>query len=500
MTPMFVSAMALETSERRWLKRRMTKPQRHRLLHGYPLAAAMPQLAAGSEDQFPQHTPQAERGLLVGVLPHPFCNPKVQGCGFCTFPHQMFQARKSEAVVEAVVQEITQRTDQEPAWTDKRVSGLYFGGGTANLTPPEAFRRLCRTLRATFDLSQAEVTLEGVPAYFLNRRPLLIDILLEELPARHHRLSMGVQTFDLAMLEKMGRLAFGTPETFAEVVALAHRRGMTISADLLFNLPGQNLPEMKRDLEQAVGIGLDHLGLYHLVMFAGLGTEWSRDPALIASLPDNPKAAEHWLELRGLLQRNGFYQTTLTNFERTAFRGNADRFQYEEHSFQPHRYEMLGFGPSAITFTADRSFQSGLKTLNPDRAEDYIQRVQGNAQISDRRFAYQSHDQRIFYLTRRLAALEIDRAEYKSLFDADVLRDFPVQFEALFGENLMEATHGKIRPTARGMFYADSIAALLAENRLNQLRRITLEDRSGRHAVSPAEEVPLDNMNARGHM
>ncbi len=31
-----------------------------------------------------------DRGLLVGVLPHSFCNPAVAGCGFCTFPHETF--------------------------------------------------------------------------------------------------------------------------------------------------------------------------------------------------------------------------------------------------------------------------------------------------------------------------------------------------------------------------------------------------------------------------
>lgn len=500
MNPLFVSAMRLETSERRWLKRRMLKPQRHRLLHGYPLAAAMSNLDADPQNPLRKHTPKAERGLLVGVLPHPFCNPKVRGCGFCTFPHEMFQARKSEAVVESVIQEIELRTSLEPNWTGRSISGLYFGGGTANLTPAESFRKLCRQLRKTFDLSQAEVTLEGVPAYFLNRRPLLIDILQEEFPGRHYRLSMGVQTFDKARLESMGRSGFGTPETFQQVVELAHRRGMTISADLLFNLPGQTLPEMQRDVRQAIEIGLNHLGLYHLVMFPGLGTEWSRDPALVASLPDNPQAADHWLQLRELLHQSGFYQTTLTNFERTEHRRKATRFTYEEQSFQPHRYEMLGFGPSAITFTADALFQQGLKTLNPDRAEDYIERVQRKSHIADRAFAYQQADLKTFYLTRRLAALEMDRAEYQSLFGGDPIQDFPAQFDALSAENLVAATPLKIGPTARGMFYADSIAALLAEHRLNLLRRKGMEARLGTARPIRTEDSAIDNTNARGFM
>lgn len=497
MSPLFVPVMTSDTSLHRWLKRRLLKPQRHRLLHGYPLAAAMPSISSETQLEI-THTPQMNRGLLVGVLPHPFCNPKVRGCGFCTFPHEQFHARKSEAVVETVIREIEQRTNHEPNWTNRPVTGLYFGGGSANLTPPESFQRLCRQLRNTFDLSQAEVTLEGVPAYFLKRRPLLIDILKDELPARHFRLSMGVQTFDQDTLEKMGRLGFGTKVTFQAIVKLAHRRGMTISADLLFNLPGQTLPQMQRDLRQAIDIGLDHLGLYHLVMFPGLGTEWSRDSNLLARLPDNHRAADNWLQLRGFLRTNGFEQTTLTNFERSTLRGTEERFQYEESSFQPQRFDMLGFGPSAITFTADARFHEGRKTLNPDLADEYVERVQGKQNIANRYFHYHDRDLRIFYLTRRLAALEIDRSEYQALFGSDPVRDFPSEMEALFREGLVEVTPAAIRPSARGMFYADSIAALLAEQRLRVLRKSTSRNANDRkqHSVQDADK----NSNAHGHM
>jgi oxygen-independent coproporphyrinogen-3 oxidase len=68
------------------LRDRQRKPQRHRLLHGYALAAAMPRRDAAylAKDVF--FDPHADRDLVVGVLPHPFCNPAVTGCGFCRTP------------------------------------------------------------------------------------------------------------------------------------------------------------------------------------------------------------------------------------------------------------------------------------------------------------------------------------------------------------------------------------------------------------------------------
>jgi oxygen-independent coproporphyrinogen-3 oxidase len=470
--------------DRRYLLDRMQKPQRHRLLHGYPLAAAMRSRKSAADHEEPVFDATADRRLLVGVLPHPFCNPAVTGCGFCTFPHEAFHAARSAAVVDHVVREIEQRLRLDPSLERRPVSGLYFGGGTANLTPAESFRRLCQALHKAFDFSRAEVTLEGVPAYFVKRRPLLLEILREELPARHYRISMGIQTFDESQLRRMGRLAFGTAATFQEVVSLGHRLGFTVSADLLFNLPGQSLEQMRQDLTQAAEIGLDHLGLYHLVVFAGLGTTWSRDPELLAALPANEQGCDHWLALREQLLNGDFHQTTLTNFERREFRLSENRFQYEESSFQPDRFDMVGFGPSGISVASRPGFGTALKTLNPVTAESYMDAVRSRATPWDRYFHYEPGDLRVFHLTRRLAALDINREEYRRLFGVDPVLDFDEECQALQAEQLIEITPTSLRPTPRGMFYADSVAALFAARQIRELRS------------APEEH----NSNGRGHM
>src|SRR5262249_26283516 len=97
---------AVGKEDLRELRERMDKPQRHRLLHGYPLAQAMPHRADASQPADVRFEPGCGRGLLMGVLPHPFCNPAVAGCGFCTFPHQPYHADHAAATVERVLQEI----------------------------------------------------------------------------------------------------------------------------------------------------------------------------------------------------------------------------------------------------------------------------------------------------------------------------------------------------------------------------------------------------------
>ena len=401
------------------------------------------------------------RKLLIGVLPHPFCNPAVKGCGFCTFPHEPGNSGKSEQVVEAVIGEIRGRLKIQEDLQQRPVTALYFGGGTANLTAPAAFEKLCRALASSFDFSQAEVTLEGVPGNFL-REPLLIDIMREHLPARRHRISMGIQSFAEPWLKKMGRLAFGDGETFRRVVELAHSRGLTISGDLLFNLPGQTLPEMHDDLRLATEIGLDQIGLYHLVLFERLGTEWSRDPELIAKLPSNEQAAENWGALRESLLAGDFYQATLTNFERVRFRHQPERFIYEEKSFRPQDYSMLGFGPGAISSMLSHEWEVGIKTQNPVGAREYMLAVEKDQRVWNKYFTYDKRDVRVGFLTRWLSALKVYRSNYRALFRSDAVADFRAECGALVTAGLIEVDGDSLRPTPRGMFYADSIAALLA--------------------------------------
>lgn len=456
---------------RQLVRSRLKKPQRHRLLHGFPLAASMPFLnhetrhSVENGDSRFQHAYHPDKPLLVGVLPHSYCNPKIAGCGFCTFPHEDFSSLKAAAAVNGVIQEIQNRVTAFPLLERKTIDALYFGGATANLTPAEPFRRLCRKLNDLFDLRQAEVTLEGVPAFFLNRKPWLLDILQEELSARHFRISMGIQSFSKQWQTKMGRTGFGDRDMFAQVVEMAHSRKMTVSGDLLFNLPGQSLPEMLSDVASGDQIGLDQICLYHLVMFPGLATAWSRDPELIAALPGNELAAANWEAVRTSAIETGFYQTTLTNFERSSLQGDSRSYIYELRSFEPDRYNMIGFGPSGISYSSSDPSCSGLKTMNPESSLEYLQSVGKQSTTWNRYFAFDAESQRLLFITRQFAKLSVDRSRYGKVFGTDAMSDYANELDFLAEMQLVEIGPTSIRMTERGMFFSDTIASVLAHGR-----------------------------------
>ncbi|MFX0095229.1 MAG: radical SAM protein, partial [Candidatus Hodarchaeota archaeon] len=447
------------------LHRRRETPQRHRLLHAYPTSRMM--LPIKKEDIILYENLEGivsldyQRPQVVGVLPHPFCNPKIPGCGFCTFPHEPYSAKKANEVVDSVIQEISNFSDQYPKLCQRFVSAVYFGGGTANLTPSSAFRKLCQSLVINFDLRQAEVTLEGVPSYFLRKQSLL-EIMQEEMPARHFRISMGIQTFDPNQVKRMGRENFGTRETITKVVQLAQSQGISVSGDLLFNLPGQSFDQMQKDIHIALEIGFKQLCLYHLVMFERLGTMWAQDPELIKKLPNNTLACENWLSLREIMLNAGFVQTSLTNFTHRSILKTMRRYMYEELGFQPEKYDALGFGPSGICYLSNFREKQTLKLQSHTQSTSYTKAIQERGRGWAKSFFYNISDLKIFYLTRGIAMLGIDIATYKSHFGMSPHKDFPTEFQALQDAQLINIKNDKILLTPSGMFYADSIAGLLA--------------------------------------
>jgi oxygen-independent coproporphyrinogen-3 oxidase len=453
---------------------RMARPQRHRLLQGYPPLPLMRDaqqpgkwrgLDGGLRSEVGVVFEPAwlaldrSRPLLVGVLPHTLCNPRLRGCGFCTFPHERYTRAGCAESVNAVRAQAGQLACEDGI-AGREVAGLYFGGGTANLATMPDLAAIARVLAEKLDLTDAEVTVEGTAVNFRSW-PFSPLAQLADFPGRHKRVSIGVQTFAADFLAKMGRERFGDRETVRKVVADAHKRGLTASADLLFNLPGQTLEQALLDVRAAVELGLDQICLYHLVLHDRLGTVWSRDPAMLAALPGQEQACENSCALREALLAAGFVQTTLTNFERASVHAGPSRFVYEDLSFPPEACDGLGIGPMSISTFLDLGKRRGVKLVRGMDAE---------ARGPNLWFPYEEADLRLLFLTRELARTRISRSRHRRLFGTDFVEEHREALQAIADAKLAVVGAEDLALTPRGMFFADSIAGLLSEDRVDALR------------------------------
>ena len=104
----------------------------------------------------------------------------------------------SEAYAELLLREIMASPAGDAA--GRPLASVYFGGGTPSLLPPRLLARILRTLRERYGMArELECTLEMDPGTFDAER------LAAFLEAGVTRVSLGVQSFDQALLTACGR-------------------------------------------------------------------------------------------------------------------------------------------------------------------------------------------------------------------------------------------------------------------------------------------------------
>jgi coproporphyrinogen III oxidase-like Fe-S oxidoreductase len=487
-----MSADAKILSAQSELESRMQRPQRHRLLQGFPPLPLMQEAAPKEREGLARRADGAvvktrmsleelkrkdshdwsgpfinidtSRPLIIGIIPHTQCIPQNPACGFCTFPHDAPNKRQLVDVVRNVESDIHRVVDKHgDKLAGRRVDAIYFGGGTANLSSTSEIRRLFDVLAAHFHVAQSEVTLEGIPLLFTSWFHAHLKGLAA-LPARHKRISMGIQTFERGQIERMGRQSFGDEKMVKGIVRHGHDLGLTVSGDFLFALPGQTFEQMCDDVDRAIDCGLDQICLYHLVLYAGLGTPWSKDAGLVGQMPAPATIADYWLNLRQRLLSNGFVQTTLTNFERHEVNKTDRRFIYEESSFKPDVYDALGFGPLSVSTQIDYGQRRGVKLLRRKRL------ATAPWSGDDLYFQYEAEDLQLLWITRCLAGLALNRARYRARFSTDVTEHFPAAFAVTERNGLIQADDDSITLTPFGMFYSDAVIGTFAAERAAKLR------------------------------
>jgi putative oxygen-independent coproporphyrinogen III oxidase len=139
------------------------------------------------------------------------------------------------------------------------VVSVFIGGGTPSLFSPDAIERLLADIRARLPLvPDCEVTLEANPGTFERERFRAFR------GAGVTRLSVGVQSFDDAMLQAIGRVHDAVQARAA--VDEARRSFDTFNIDLMYALPGQSLAMLDADLDAALSFAPPHLSIYHLTL------------------------------------------------------------------------------------------------------------------------------------------------------------------------------------------------------------------------------------------
>ena len=214
-----------------------------------------------------------------------------------------------------------------PLLWGRRVSSIFIGGGTPSLFAPAGIDRLLGDIRARVTLEPgAEITLEANPGTFERER------FKAYRGAGVTRLSIGVQSFNDAALQRIGRVH----DAAQALAAVAEARGSfdTFNIDLMYALPGQTLDELAADLDQALACKPPHLSIYHLTVEPN--TMFALHPP---ALPDDDLASD-MLDL--IVERTA--GVDLQRYEVSAFAQPGHRCRHNLNYWQFGDYLGLGAG------------------------------------------------------------------------------------------------------------------------------------------------------------
>jgi oxygen-independent coproporphyrinogen-3 oxidase len=231
----------------------------------------------------------------------PWC---VRKCPYCDFnSHNAPQSLPQAEYIAALLRDLDQDL---PLAQDRVLQSIFFGGGTPSLFAPDSIARILDGVAARLPLApQAEITLETNPGT-VEHGPFA-----DYRRAGVNRISFGVQSFDDAALQRIGRIHDAAQADRA--VKQAQDAGIeNLNLDLMYALPGQTLTGAMDDVEKAVLLQTPHLSHYQLTLEPN--TQFAANPP---PLPDEDSAWDMQEACQARLAGAGFAQYEVSAYART---------------------------------------------------------------------------------------------------------------------------------------------------------------------------------------
>ena len=262
----------------------------------------------------------------------PWC---VRKCPYCDFnSHERGGELPEAEYVEKLLADLEQML---PSVWGRRLSTVFIGGGTPSLFSPDSIDRLLSGVRARLPLEpSAEITLEANPGAVEAGR------FRGFREAGVNRISVGVQSFDGAMLSALGRIHDGSEARRAIDAALESFDNVNV--DIMYGLPGQGLEAAQADLAQAIATGVPHLSAYQLTIEPN--TAFFRRPP---ALPEHDLCADMQLAAEARLREAGY-----EHYETSAFARPGRRSRHNLNYWQFGDYLGIGAGAHGKVSFAER--------------------------------------------------------------------------------------------------------------------------------------------------
>ncbi|MFH1652885.1 MAG: radical SAM family heme chaperone HemW [Pseudomonadota bacterium] len=376
--------------------------------------------------------------MTISIYVHiPFC---IRKCPYCDF--YSIEKKSDEIPYKEYLSNILRQFDDQTITQHPSPISIYFGGGTPSLMPASFFGNLIDACARRSNLCAPEITCE------VNPGTVEMNWFKDILSAGVNRVSIGVQSFDDQMLQKLGRIH--TSEEAQVAIASAQDAGFkNVSIDLMNGLPDQRVDDLIDDLRQAMTFQPQHISVYQLTPPKGS----------LYHLPPEDKLVEMLKVTKRILERGGWHHYEISNFAKKDFESkhNMNYWNYGE-------YLGLGVGASSFFLNSPPCQGGGgggegdyfaTRTTTKPNLQNYLNGI----------FEYDTDD-----ITKRQAMGEFcflgmrkiegaDLKRFERLFETKFTDVFTEVIQRLREDGLIELTPTHLKLTEKGLLFSNQVFA-----------------------------------------
>ena len=291
----------------------------------------------------------------------PFCASK---CSYCAFFSHAPDRETVDRFVAALVTELTMVADELAPQT------IFFGGGTPSILNLRQWETILEAMRRLGLDGAREWTVECNPATVSADKAKLLH------EGGVTRISMGVQSLDEALLDRLGRV-HSRAMVFKSYDILRNAGFERVNLDLMFAIPSQTMPVWQETLRETIAMQPEHLSCYEVI--------YEQDTPLYEQLQagefdvQEELACDMFEELVRVAGEQGFYQYEVANFGRHQGVGAFDI--PDEACLHNVNYwrggDYHGLGPSATGYVR------GVRTTNIRNTEAYCAALENGDRAID---------------------------------------------------------------------------------------------------------------------
>ncbi len=371
------------------------------------------------------------RGVYIHI---PFCH---QICNYCDFNKVFFKNQPVDEYIEALGREMEMTVAQMPeAFTN--IETIFLGGGTPTALSAQQIEKL-------LGLITKHIPMSSVKEFSSEANPdeLTIDKLQALYNGGVNRLSMGVQSFDQSLLEKIGRTH--SNEHVYETIQNAKNVGFeNISIDLMYGLPGQTMEQWQETLEKALALKLPHYSAYSLIV----------EPKTIfyiqyakgkLHLPTEDLETDMYSVLMDTMEAHGLKQYEISNFANEGYESTHNKIYWDND-------EYAGFGAGA------HGYLEGIRYSNVAPIKKYIETVMAGERplLHEHEVtADEKLEEQMFLGLRKSAG--VTNEEFETKFGQPMLSIYKEIIDKLQEEQLIELDSEGIRLTRKGRFIGNEV-------------------------------------------